>query len=117
MIPLNVVFSIEEVHCAKEVHVCAQRALSTGSPVLMLHDNRGLIANGPTRLPRAQAPVEVLTIHKETLVEQSDLLDHLAAYQQARTAHRVDFDRHLGIDERQVVASEARAGGQHSTEA
>jgi hypothetical protein len=39
MIPLNVMLAIEEIHCAKEVHVGAKSALSTCSAMLMVHDD------------------------------------------------------------------------------
>src|SRR5439155_19196742 len=88
MVTVDVMFSIEEIHRAKEVIGGAHRAFATRRPMLMLDHDRWLVANGPASLTRAQAPVKVLTIHKETLVEKANPLDHIAAHQQARSAHR-----------------------------
>src|SRR5713101_7039825 len=79
--------------------------------MLMLYDDTRLIADGPAHQSRAQAPVKVFTIHKEPLVKQTNPLDDRASNQQARTAHRVDFDGSVRIDIGEVVATEARAFG------
>jgi hypothetical protein len=76
MVTPYVVLSVEEIHREEEVERGAQRTLSTGRAMLMLHDDRWLIAYRPTGLMSPHAPVEVLAVHEEPLVEQADPLDH-----------------------------------------
>src|SRR5689334_7758967 len=116
MIPLNVMFAIEEIHCAKEVEVGAKCTLAAGGTVLMLNDNGWLIAHRPARLAGAQAPVQVFAIHKKALVEQSDSLDHLAPNEHACAADGVNFDRLIGVDKREVIAPESPAPGEQPTQ-
>src|SRR6267378_798224 len=84
--------------------------------MLMLYDDTRLIADGPAHLSCAQAPVEVFTVHKEALVEQTNAVDDRASNQHARPADRVDFDGPVRIDVGQVVAAKARAVGKRSAE-
>src|SRR2546423_99085 len=101
--------SIEEVHCSEEMERRPYGAFATRGTVLMLDDDTRLITDGPSRRPRAQAPVQILTIHEESLVEQPDTLDYRPPHQHACAAHRVDLQRLVGIDERPGVAAESPA--------
>src|SRR5689334_18112357 len=109
MVLPNVVFLIEEVHCAKEVDVGPHRPMTTRSAMLVPHNDRWLVAHAPTSGARSQAEIQILTIHKEPLIEQADLIDNLPSHEQTRAANRVDFDSEIRVDERQVVATESRA--------
>src|ERR1051326_3434354 len=117
MVSLNVMLAIEQVHGAEKVDIRAKWALPTGCAVLVLHDDRRLVANRPTRLARTQAPIQIITIHKEALIQQANPLNDLAAHKHARAAHGIHLDGQVGIDEREVVAPEARAVAEEAAKA
>src|SRR6266566_2678991 len=108
MVPVDVMLAIEQVHGSKEMKRGSQRAFTAGRAMLVLHNDRRFVPYGPTCLPSPQAPVKILTIHKEAIVQHPDTLDDAAPHQQAGAADRVDLDRYVRIDERQVVSTEAR---------
>src|SRR5919199_412480 len=116
MVELDIMLLIEEVHRAKEVEGRAQRPLAAGRAVLMLDDDSRLVANDPTRLSRPQAPVQVLAVHEEPLVEQADLLDYGAAHQHARAADRVDIAWQVGVEVGEVVTTETAAAREQAAE-
>src|SRR5690349_20847750 len=117
MVPAGVVLSVEEVHGAEEVVGRAQNALSAGGAVLMPDDGGRLIAHRPARLPGAQAPVQVLAVHEEALVERTDLALRDAPDQQTGAAHRVHLEWAVRVDERQVVATEDTTAWEEPAEA
>src|SRR5579859_3741323 len=117
VIPAEVVLAIEQIHCAEEVVRRPQGALATRCAMLMLDDDTGLITDGPADLPRTQAPVNVFTIHKEALVEQTHARDDRLPHHQARATNRVDFDGLIRIEKCQVVAAKAWAGREQTTQA
>src|SRR5579872_3145954 len=117
MVSVDVVLPVEQVHCAKEVDVGAQRPLAARRTVLVLDHHRRLITDREARLSGAFTPVKVLTIHKEALVQQPDAVNDAAPHQHARAAYTVYLNRQIGIDKGQVVPSETRAVGAQSAQA
>src|SRR5439155_2605006 len=75
-----------------------------------------VIHHPPTRLLRPEAPVLVLAVHEEPLVQQADLRADRAARQQAGADHRVDLRRLALVEERQIVAAEAAAAREEAAQ-
>ncbi|MBS1272490.1 MAG: hypothetical protein MAGBODY4_01636 [Candidatus Marinimicrobia bacterium] len=67
---------------------------------------KGDIPNLPPGLVEPVAPVQILTVHKEGLIQQSDLIQGLPADEHKRAAHRVHVGNFILIQISQIIATE-----------
>src|SRR5690606_13728516 len=84
-------------------------ALAACRPLHVQNLYPGVVHLLPACLADALAPVEVLAVHEERLVQQAGLVDSLAPEHHECTDDRPDLRLLVLVDEGQVVAAEAAA--------
>src|SRR5579862_7246459 len=74
------------------------------------HRRAGPEADLPPRVPRATAPVDVLVVDEEPLVERADRVEARAAHQQKAAAYPVDVGFPINGGGRAVAGAGPQSG-------
>jgi hypothetical protein len=72
----------------------------------VVHNHAGVIDDSPADLLCPPAPILILGIHEEALVQRTDLLDHRTPDHQESPDDRIDVSDLVFVEIRKVVAAE-----------